>query len=121
MTGTTNSNSLGNPSSFLDAVRILSETIDSRAEADPSSSYTASLLAKGHKNVAQKVSEEGSELAIAIVSEGEREVASEAADLIYHLLVGLRARGVALEHVATILKAREGQSGLEEKAGRENS
>ncbi|MEM6410713.1 MAG: phosphoribosyl-ATP diphosphatase [Pseudomonadota bacterium] len=121
MTDTRNSNSLGNPSSFIEAVSKLSETIDSRADADPSSSYTASLLAKGQKKVAQKISEEGSELAIAIVSEGEHEVASEAADLIYHLLVGLRARGVTLEDVATILKARESQSGLAEKASREKN
>ena len=84
----------------------LEATIQQRAAADPKESWTASLLAEGPKRVAQKVGEEGVETALAGAAGDEAELASEAADLIYHLLVLLRARGMALADVLTVLEAR---------------
>lgn len=110
--------SLGNPEAFAEALRRLAETIDARAGTDPESSYTAKLLAKGTLKIAQKVSEEGGELALALVAESDEAVLGEAADLFYHVLVGLRSRGLSLAQLANILAAREGRSGLAEKASR---
>ena len=62
----------------------------------------------------------GDELATAIESESDARVASEAADVLYHALVALRARGVSLDDVAAALEARQGTTGLDEKAGRGN-
>lgn len=97
----------------------LAETVSARAEAGESdASYTASLLAKGPSKIAKKLIEEAGELGLALAGETEREVANEAADVLYHMLVGLQARGVSLDDVARVLAARQGLSGLEEKAGR---
>ena len=96
----------------------LAATIDARAGGDPSQSYTAKLLAAGPLKCAKKLGEEATELALALAAEGDDAVASETADLLYHLLVALRARGVPLDAVAAALEARQGQSGLEEKANR---
>lgn len=85
----------------------LEATIAARADnSDPASSYTARLLAAGPKRIAQKVGEEGVETALAGVAGDTAEVASEAADLLYHLLVLLRARGMALGDVLDVLTAR---------------
>ena len=67
---------------------------------------------------AKKLGEEGVEAALAVMAQGDQEVAGEAADLVYHLLVALRSRGVSLDAVATELKKRQGKSGIEEKASR---
>lgn len=105
------------PTSDLNAVLAeLAATIDARG--DPSQSYTAKLLAAGPLKSAKKLGEEATELALALVAEEDDAVASEAADLLYHLLVALRARGVPLDAVAAALAARQGQSGLQEKANR---
>lgn len=96
----------------------LAGTIDERAAASEDSSYTAQLLARGPAKLAKKIIEEGGELGLALVSEGDEAVASEAADLLYHIMVGLRSRGVSLDAVAGVLAGREGVSGLDEKAGR---
>ncbi|HSH27643.1 MAG TPA: bifunctional phosphoribosyl-AMP cyclohydrolase/phosphoribosyl-ATP diphosphatase HisIE [Wenzhouxiangella sp.] len=81
----------------------LERTIAERAGADPKESYTARLLAEGSQRCAQKVGEEGVEVALA-ASAGERdELAAEAADLLYHLLVCLRSADTDLESVANIL------------------
>ena len=72
---------------------------DIRAAADPSESWTAKLLASGPKRIAQKVGEEGVETALAGAAGDEAELASEAADLVYHLLVLLRSRGLSLQDV----------------------
>lgn len=109
---------LGDPKELAAVLIRLAETIDERAVDGGDSSYTAKLLKKGPSKSAQKIVEEAGEIAIALVSEGEKEVAGEAGDLLYHLLVGLRARGVTLDEVAEVLSAREGRSGLEEKAAR---
>ena len=83
-----------------------------------SASWTAKLLAKGPDAAAAKVAEEGGELAEAVRRESDARVASEAADVLYHVFVALRARGVALDAVADALEARQGTSGLAEKAAR---
>lgn len=87
----------------------LEQTIAARAgDADPGASYTARLMASGVKRVAQKVGEEGVEVALAGVVGDPAEVAGEAADLLYHLLVLLRARGMTLDDVTDVLAARAG-------------
>ena len=113
-------NSLGDMRSLAAVLQRLAATIDARADADADTSYTAQLLAKGPKKIAAKIIEEGGELAFALTDESDAAVASEAADVLYHMLVGLRARGVSLEDVAAVLQAREGTSGLDEKASRKN-
>jgi phosphoribosyl-ATP pyrophosphohydrolase/phosphoribosyl-AMP cyclohydrolase len=92
----------------------LERTIADRAAADPATSWTARLLAEGPKRAAQKVGEEGVETALAGAAGPDEELASEAADLLYHLLVLLRARGMTLNTVLDVLAAREGRSGLRE-------
>jgi phosphoribosyl-ATP pyrophosphohydrolase/phosphoribosyl-AMP cyclohydrolase len=84
----------------------LESTIAERASADPAGSWTARLLADGVKRVAQKVGEEGVETALAGVAGTDEELASEAADLIYHLLVLLHARGLGLAVVLAVLDQR---------------
>lgn len=84
----------------------LEQTIRDRAAADPSESWTAKLLASGPKRIAQKVGEEGVETALAGAAGDEAELASEAADLIYHLLVLLRSRGLSLQDVLDVLESR---------------
>jgi phosphoribosyl-ATP pyrophosphohydrolase len=107
------------PAGFLgDVLNELAKTIDARVGADPSSSWTAKLLMGGPALTAKKLGEEGVEAALAVASQGDKEVAAEAADLLYHLLVALRSRGVPLDTVAKALEARQGQSGIAEKSGR---
>ncbi|WP_420478944.1 bifunctional phosphoribosyl-AMP cyclohydrolase/phosphoribosyl-ATP diphosphatase HisIE [Brevundimonas sp. FT23028] len=84
----------------------LEQTIAIRAAADPTESWTARLLAQGPKRVAQKVGEEGVETALAGAAGPDEELASEAADLVYHLLVLLHARGLKLQDVLDVLAAR---------------
>jgi phosphoribosyl-ATP pyrophosphohydrolase/phosphoribosyl-AMP cyclohydrolase len=84
----------------------LEQVIAQRARQKPETSYTAKLLDKGVARVAQKVGEEGVELALAAVAENEQKVIDESADLLFHLLVLLRARGVALAQVVRTLEAR---------------
>ena len=84
----------------------LEQTIIARAGADPSESWTAKLLASGPKRIAQKVGEEGVETALAGAAGDEAELASEAADLVYHLLVLLRSRGLSLQDVLDVLESR---------------
>jgi len=84
----------------------LERTIAERADADPSESWTARLLAEGPKRAAQKVGEEGVETALAGAAGDETELASEAADLIYHLLVLLKARGLSSHDVLEVLAGR---------------
>ena len=84
----------------------LEATIDARASADPFESWTARLLAAGPKRIAQKVGEEGVETALAGAAGDDAELAGEAADLIYHLLVLLRSRGLRLQDVLGVLERR---------------
>jgi phosphoribosyl-ATP pyrophosphohydrolase len=96
----------------------LAEIIAARAEADAGKSYTKSLLEKGAAACARKFGEEAVEFVIAAVSEDAEAFRAEAADVLYHLLVALRARGVALADVLAELERRTARSGLEEKASR---
>ena len=99
-------------------VHDLAETIDARASASGDTSYTRKLLDKGPAHCARKLGEEAVETVIAAV-EGDRDaLVSESADLIYHLLVLLKSRGLTLAEVEAVLAQRTGQSGLEEKAAR---
>jgi phosphoribosyl-ATP pyrophosphohydrolase len=96
----------------------LYDTVAARKGADPEESYTAKLFSKGTRKIAQKVGEEGVETVIAALAEGPENVASESADLLYHLLVLWADRGVKPEHVWEILAKRQGISGIAEKASR---
>jgi len=84
----------------------LEHVIGERIAAQPEGSYTARLVASGMRRVAQKVSEEGLEVALAAAAGTDGEVVAEASDLIYHVLVLLKARGLSLERVLAELRAR---------------
>ncbi len=96
----------------------LAATIDARKGADPETSWTAKLLAKGPEKCAEKFGEEAVEAIIEAVKGDRDALVSEAADVLYHLAVMLAARDVSLAEVLAELDRREGQSGIEEKAGR---
>ena len=96
----------------------LNNTILARAEGNADKSYTAQLLSKGVAHCAQKLGEEAVETAIAAVLEDKADMAAEASDLLYHLLVLLKASDVTLEDVMDELQKRTARSGLEEKASR---
>ena len=96
----------------------LAATIDARKGADPDSSWTAKLLAKGPEKCAEKFGEEAVEAIIAAVRDDKANLTYEAADVLYHLLVMLASRDVELADVLAELERREGVSGIEEKAGR---
>ncbi len=84
----------------------LEATIRHRASADPATSWTARLLADGPKRAAQKVGEEGVETALAGAAGSEAELCEESADLLYHLLVLLRSRGLELQDALDVLARR---------------
>ncbi len=84
----------------------LERIVDRRAAERPEGSYTARLLAEGPTRLAQKVGEEGLEVALAAVGESDEKVVAESADLLFHLLVLLRGRGLSLADVARELEAR---------------
>ncbi len=96
----------------------LADIIAARAEADPETSWTAKLLASGPEKCAEKFGEEAVEAIIEAVKNNPEALANEAADVLFHLLVMLRARGVPLARVMDVLEARQGKSGLTEKAER---
>ncbi|TMM55051.1 phosphoribosyl-ATP diphosphatase [Sulfitobacter sabulilitoris] len=92
--------------------------IQTRKAADPHSSWTAQLLAKGPEKCAEKFGEEAIEAIIEAVKGDRAALTSEAADVLYHLLVMLAARDVDFADVLTELERRQSQSGLAEKANR---
>lgn len=100
------------------AIDTLFAVIQSRQGADPDTSYTAKLFAKGRKKIAQKVGEEAVETALAALAEGPAGVTSESADLLYHLLVLWAEMGVVPDDVWAELNRRSGVSGIEEKNSR---
>jgi phosphoribosyl-ATP pyrophosphohydrolase len=100
------------------ALARLDATIAARRGDDPRTSYTAKLLSGGPVAVAKKLGEEAVETVIAAVEGNGDALAAESADLLYHWLVLLAAAGVSTDAVAAKLEAREGRSGLEEKATR---
>lgn len=91
-----------------------------RAAASPEESYTAKLIARGINKAAQKVGEEATEAVIAAVTGDRVELVKESADLLYHLLVVLKAADIPLGEVMAELDTRTAQSGLAEKAARKD-
>jgi phosphoribosyl-ATP pyrophosphohydrolase len=96
----------------------LEKVVAERAAADPAASYTRQLLDSGVENCAKKLGEEAVEAALAAVMNDREGLTKEAADVLFHLLVVLKARGIPLAEVMAELKSRTGQSGLAEKAAR---
>ena len=96
----------------------LEAIVAARASASPEESHTAKLLAKGTAKCAEKLGEEAIETVIAAISEDDAALTAEAADLLFHLMVVLRARGLSLDSVMAELERRTQQSGLAEKAAR---
>ena len=102
----------------MSALDRLAATIFARSGADPQSSWTAKLLAKGPEKCAEKFGEEAIEAIIEAVKGDRDRLTAEAADVLYHLLVMLTAREITLDQVLAELERREGVSGLVEKAAR---
>lgn len=96
----------GEPGSGAGWLGTLERIVATRSAADPAQSYTASLLAEGPAKAAQKVGEEGVEVALAAVSRDAEGLTEEAADLLFHLLVTLRSRDIQLSSVIEVLQAR---------------
>ena len=96
----------------------LEKRVHERAQASADVSYTRRLLDRGVAHCAKKLGEEAVETALAAVSEDRGRLIEETADLMYHLLVVLEARGITLAEVEAVLAARTRQSGLDEKAAR---
>ena len=99
----------------------LAAIIDARADAGGDTSYTRALLDKGAAHCAKKMGEEAIETVMAGVGEDRAHLIAESADLMFHLLVLLKARDVTLAEVEAALEARTRRSGLEEKASRPQS
>ena len=104
-------------SRFGDIVERLAAVIESRRDGDPETSWSARLIADPAL-AAKKLGEEALETALAAVQGDKSETAAESADLIYHWLALLASQGVSLDDVAAELEAREGTSGIAEKAAR---
>lgn len=102
----------------MTALDRLAATIAARKGADPETSWTAKLLAKGPEKCAEKFGEEAVEAIIEAVKGDRAKLTAEAADVLYHLLVMLAARDVSLAEVLAELERREGTSGITEKASR---
>ena len=103
-----------------DTLGRLAATIAQRRSASPQESYVAQLHARGLPVIARKLGEEAVEAVTAALAGSEDELKAEAADVLFHLLVLLEARGVPLSDVMAELDRREGVSGLDEKAARDS-
>lgn len=103
----------------ISVLHSLYQTILSRKGADPSTSYVASLFAKGTAKIAQKVGEEAMETAIEAVQNNPENLKQESADLLFHLLVLWADQNISPDDVFAVLQAREGTSGITEKASRQ--
>jgi phosphoribosyl-ATP pyrophosphohydrolase len=99
-------------------IHDLAKTIDARAASGAEASYTKKLLDKGSAHCAKKLGEEAVETVIAALETSREHLVAESADLIYHLLVLLKSKGVGLDEVEAALAQRTSMSGLEEKASR---
>jgi phosphoribosyl-ATP pyrophosphohydrolase len=102
-------------------LHALAARVHERAQASGDTSYTRNLLDKGVNHCAKKLAEEAVETVVAAVNEDRERLIAETADLLYHLLVVLEARGVKLTEVEAALAARSLQSGLDEKASRKGA
>jgi phosphoribosyl-ATP pyrophosphohydrolase len=98
----------------------LEKRVQARAKANAGESYTRTLLDKGVDHCAKKLGEEAIETVLAALQDDKGKLIAEAADLLYHLLVLLEARGVTLAEVEAVLEKRTAQSGHEEKASRKS-
>jgi phosphoribosyl-ATP pyrophosphohydrolase len=96
----------------------LADIVDARAASGGEASYTRKLLDGGPEHCAKKFGEEAVETVIAAVGDNRDHLIAESADVLFHLLVLLKSRGVGLEEVEAALAQRTGMSGLEEKAAR---
>jgi phosphoribosyl-ATP pyrophosphohydrolase len=96
----------------------LEARVQERAKATAEQSYTRQLLDRGVAQCAKKFGEEAVEAVLAAISEDRERMTAEAADVLYHLIVMLHARGVTLAEVEALLETRTKKSGLEEKASR---
>ena len=96
----------------------LEKRVQERAQASADVSYTRKLIDRGVAQCAKKLGEEAVEAALAAIAEDRQRMIAEAADVLYHLLVVLHARGIALDEVEAELGARTRQSGVDEKAAR---
>ena len=105
---------------MADTLKRLETIIAARRTGDPAQSYVAKLTAKGRAKIAQKVGEEAVETVIAAMSDDREGLMKEAADLIFHLAILLADAGLTLEDVFAELDARDGVSGLAEKAARKD-
>jgi phosphoribosyl-ATP pyrophosphohydrolase len=99
-------------------IHDLAATIDARAASGGEASYTRKLLDKGAEHCAKKFGEEAVETVIAAIENNRERLIAETADVLFHLLVLLKSRGISLEEVEAALEQRTGMSGLEEKAAR---
>jgi phosphoribosyl-ATP pyrophosphohydrolase len=99
-------------------LRRLGETIAERRNAEPSSSYVASLMAKGEDAILKKIAEEAAETLLAAKDGDKLHIVRETADLWFHTLVLLAAHGLGPDDVLAELRRREGISGIDEKASR---
>ncbi|MEZ5694687.1 MAG: phosphoribosyl-ATP diphosphatase [Altererythrobacter sp.] len=102
----------------MDTLTRLEATIASRKGADPDTSYVAQLHARGVPVMARKLGEEAVETVVAALSSSREELVGEAADVLFHLMVLLSGKDIALAEVLAELDRREGVSGIEEKASR---
>lgn len=98
----------------------LEKVIATRRTASADSSYVAALFAKGREKIAQKVGEEATETVIAALSGDPAKLTSEAADLLFHVMILLAEGGVTIDDVLAELDRRDGVSGLDEKAARKD-
>ena len=103
-----------------DFLTTLEATIRARRGADPATSYTAKLFARGRAKIAQKVGEEAVETVIAALQNDRAELIGEATDLMFHLMVLLADAGLSLDDIRAEMRRREGVSGIDEKAARPN-
>jgi len=104
-------------SRFAEVLARLAATIEARRGADPATSWSAKLIADPQL-AAKKLAEEAVEAALAAAQGNRAALAAESADLVYHWLALLAAMGVSLDEVAAVLEARDGTSGVAEKASR---
>jgi len=101
-----------------DILRRLSQTIESRRDQDPATSYVAALFSKGHDAILKKIGEESAETLLAAKDGDKLHIVRETADLWFHCLIMLAWHGIGPDEVLAELRRREGRSGLDEKKSR---
>ena len=106
---------------MADILDTLEQVIRDRRTGDPTTSYVAKLSARGRAKIAQKLGEEAVETVIAAIADDHAGLVSESADLIFHLMVLLADAGLSLDDVRAELARREGVSGIDEKASRQEN